>query len=137
MGRDNALPRRFFGAVSRKTSIPHYNVLLLGATTLAGSFVLSYDRGAELLNFGAFIAFMGVNLAALIHYKFRSKEKVPLPALIPLLGFLVCGSIWLNLTRSAQILGASWIAFGLLVYLLMRQRARKNPSGVTESSSFE
>ena len=29
---------------------------------------MSYELGAELLNFGAFIAFMGVNLAALLHY---------------------------------------------------------------------
>ena len=52
-----------------------------------GVFLLTYEKGAELLNFGAFIAFMGVNAAALVHYKFRSKEKVRLPALAPLLGF--------------------------------------------------
>ena len=123
MGRDNALPRRFFGVTSRRTAIPRNNVLLLGAVTLIGCFVLTFDRGAELLNFGAFIAFMGVNLAALLHYRFRSKEKVLLPGLIPLLGFLVCGFIWLNLARTAQILGAGWIGVGLLVYLLMRRKA--------------
>jgi putrescine importer len=122
MGRENALPRRFFGVTSRRTAIPRNNVLLLGAITLAGCFVLSFDRGAELLNFGAFIAFMGVNLASLLHYGFRSKEKVILPVAMPLLGFLVCGFIWLNLAHVAQLLGAAWIAVGLLVYLLMRRR---------------
>jgi amino acid transporter len=123
MGRENALPRRFFGVTSRRAAIPQNNVLLLGAITLAGCFVLSFDRGAELLNFGAFIAFMGVNLAALLHYRFRSAEKVFLPGLIPLLGLVVCAFIWLNLAHMAQILGAAWIAVGLLVYLLMRSRA--------------
>lgn len=120
MGRENALPRRFFGVTSKRTAIPRNNVLLLGVVTLIGCFVLTFDRGAELLNFGAFIAFMGVNLAALLHYGFRSKEKVIFPVIMPLLGFLVCGFIWLNLAHVAQLLGAAWIAVGLLVYLLMR-----------------
>ncbi len=85
--------------------------------------MLTYERGADLLNFGAFIAFMGVNAAALVHYKYRSKEKVLLPALAPLLGLLVSGFIWLNLGRSAQILGAAWIAVGLVIYWLRRKQS--------------
>ena len=126
MGRENALPRRFFGAVSPRSGIPHNNVVLLGLITLAGAFVLTYAKGAELLNFGAFIAFIGVNAAALVHYKFRSREKVRLPALLPLLGMAICIFIWLNLDIDAKLLGVSWVAVGLLVYLLMR-RKRGNP----------
>jgi amino acid transporter len=129
MGRENALPRRFFGAISPKTAIPRNNVLLLGAITLLGCFLLSFERGAELLNFGAFIAFMGVNLAAFVHYKFRSTEKVFLPAVMPVLGFLVCGFIWLNLAHAAQLLGTAWIGFGLLVYFLMHRRSKAAPHG--------
>lgn len=123
MGRENALPRSFFGVVSPKTAIPRNNVLLLGLVTLIGAFLLTFERGAELLNFGAFIAFMGVNIAALVHYRFRAKEKVLLAGTIPLLGFLVCCFIWLNLTRSAQLLGVCWIMVGLAIYLLMRSRS--------------
>ena len=122
MGRADALPRRFFGVVSPKTRIPRNNVLLLGAVTLLGTFLLTFERGAELLNFGAFIAFIGVNAAALIHYKFRSQEKVALPALAPLCGILICTFIWLNLNRDAKLLGAAWIAVGLLLYFVMRKR---------------
>lgn len=96
MGRGNALPQRFFGALSPKTSIPRNNVLLVGAITLLGVFLLTYERGAELVNFGAFIAFMGVNAAALIHYRFRSTEKVLLPMAIPLAGLIVSAFIWIN-----------------------------------------
>ena len=122
MGRADALPRRFFGVVSPKTRIPRNNVLLLGAVTLLGTFLLTFERGAELLNFGAFIAFIGVNAAALIHYKFRSQEKVLFPALAPLCGILICTFIWLNLNRDAKLLGAAWIAVGLLLYFVMRKR---------------
>jgi putrescine importer len=59
-------------------------VLLLGAVTLLGTFLLTFERDAELLNFGAFIAFIRVNAAALIHSKFRSQEKVAFAALSPL-----------------------------------------------------
>jgi amino acid transporter len=121
MGRADALPRRFFGAVSRKTQIPHYNVLLLGAVTLLGCFLLTFDKGAELLNFGAFIAFIGVNAAALIHYRFRSQQKVAFAVLSPLCGILVCTFIWLNLSLNAKLLGAAWIAVGLLLYFVMRK----------------
>ncbi|MBW4025977.1 MAG: APC family permease [Acidobacteria bacterium] len=124
MGREDALPRRFFGVLSPTTAIPRNNVLLIGLVTLVGAFLLTFERGAELLNFGAFIAFMGVNVAALVHYKFRSPEKVFLAAAIPSLGFLVCGFIWLNLNHQAQLLGLLWIGLGLIVYRAMRARRR-------------
>jgi putrescine importer len=123
MGRGGALPRRFFGVVSPKTRIPRNNVLLLGAVTLVGAFLLTFEKGAELLNFGAFIAFIGVNAAALIHYKFRSQEKVAFPVLSPLCGILVCTFIWLNLSLNAKILGAAWVGIGLLFYFVTRNKA--------------
>ena len=121
MGRSNALPNRFFAALSPTTAIPRNNVLLVGACTLLGVFLLTYEKGAELLNFGAFIAFIGVNAAALVHYKFRSNEKISFAAAIPLGGIIVCTFIWLNLGRNAQILGFAWIAVGLVLYWSRRQ----------------
>ncbi len=131
MGRGNALPERFFGVLSPTTAIPRNNVVLVGALTLIGVFLLTYERGAELLNFGAFIAFMGVNAAAMIHFRFRSQEKVLLPLGIPLAGLLVSAFIWLNLGRNAQILGFAWIAVGLTVYWL--RRANRSSGGASPS----
>lgn len=125
MGRANALPQRFFGVVSPKTRIPRNNVLLLGGVTLLGTFLMSFEQGAELLNFGAFIAFIGVNAAALIHYKFRSQEKVAFAALSPLCGILVCTFIWLNLNLNAKLLGAAWIIVGLILYFIMRKTTNR------------
>ncbi|RRA50316.1 APC family permease [Acidipila sp. EB88] len=122
MGRDNALPIRFFGALSNSTAIPRNNVLLVGAASLAGVFLLTYERGAELLNFGAFIAFMGVNAAALVHYKWRTTDVVRFPALLPLCGLLVSFFIWIHLGRNAQVLGTAWIAAGLCLYWLRRRK---------------
>lgn len=73
MGRDNAPPRRFFGVTSRRTAIPLNMFCRLAALPLLGCFVLSFDCGAELLNFGAFIEFVEVNLSALLHYRFEGR----------------------------------------------------------------
>ncbi len=121
MGRDRSLPPRIFGTVEPKRHIPRNNVLIVGFIALVGALLLTYERGAELLNFGAFIAFIGVNAAALVHYKFRSQERVTLPLLIPAVGILVCAFIWIHLSRNAQILGTLWIVVGLLVAWLMRK----------------
>ena len=67
MGRNRSLPPRIFGAIDPKYRVPRNNVLILGAIALTGALCMSYEQGAELLNFGAFIAFIGVNVAALVH----------------------------------------------------------------------
>jgi putrescine importer len=114
MGRDNAIPRRFFAALSPRTQVPYLNVLLVGGLALVGSFLMNYQLGAELLNFGAFIAFMGVNVAAFTHYYARSAERRWRDGLPAALGFLICGYIWLSLNTPAKVLGFSWLALGLL-----------------------
>jgi len=134
MGRANALPSRVFGAIDARNGIPRNNVLIVGACTLVGVFLMTYESGAELLNFGAFIAFMGVNAAALVHYKFRSSEKVFLAATMPILGFVVSAFIWLNLNHKAQLLGVSWIVIGIALYYIMR-RADGGPDKLPEIDS--
>ena len=113
MGRSNALPRAFFGAIDPHRRIPRNNVLFVGAVSLAGAFLLTYDLGAEMLNFGALIAFMGVNAAAFIRYYLREPKKKLSNLIPPLLGFAVCLLLWLNLSRPAQIAGTIWMAAGI------------------------
>jgi amino acid transporter len=113
MGRDNAIPRRFFGAVNPRTHVPSNNVVLVGALALAGAFCVSYGLGAELLNFGAFIAFMGVNLSALLHYWWRAERKELLNLVPPLLGFVICAYLWWSLSVPARLVGFLWLLTGI------------------------
>jgi amino acid transporter len=78
------------------------------------AFLLSYERGVELLNFGAFIAFMGVNAAAFVRYFWRAADKRWTNFAFPLLGFAICFFIWLNLSRPAKIAGGIWIVIGII-----------------------
>ena len=114
MGRSGALPTGFFGAVDARNRIPRNNVLLVGALAAAGGLVLTYQLGAEMLNFGAFIAFMGVNLAAFVRYGLRSDRRGISDVIFPLLGFVFCGYLWLSLRTPAKLAGGAWLIVGLL-----------------------
>jgi putrescine importer len=118
MGRDNVIPQKFFGYLDPVRNTPRNNILLSGAICAAGALTLSYQTGAELLNFGAFIAFMGVNLASIRHYYLRGESLGPRSILVnllpPLLGFLVCLYIWWSLRFGAMLAGAAWLTVGLL-----------------------
>jgi len=129
MGRDDVIPKKFFGALSAR-GVPHYNVLFSGALTLAASLALSYELSVELLNFGAFIAFMGVNASALAQggAKSRWHWKNSLPSI---LGFSVCFYIWLNLSGTAKIAGGSWLAAGL-AYGATRGSLKRRPAAIVD-----
>ncbi len=114
MGRSNALPRSFFGAIEQKNRVPRNNVLLVGGLALAGAFAMSYALGAEMLNFGALIAFMGVNAAAFVRYYLREEKKRWTNFFPPLLGFFICLFIWWNLGRTAKIAGGIWMLAGIV-----------------------
>ena len=121
MGRSNALPKSFFGVVDPSRHVPRNNVLFVGGLALAGAFVLpavagtatGYELGANLLNFGALIAFMGVNAAAFMRYFLRDQQKSFFNFLLPVLGFLICLVLWWNLSPKARIFGAIWMAIGI------------------------
>jgi len=113
MGRSKALPQSFFGVIDPKRHVPRNNVIFVGAVALAGAFIINFGLGAEMLNFGALIAFMGVNLAAFMRYYVRNSEKKLANFLPPLLGFSICLLLWLNLSRPAKIAGAIWMLAGI------------------------
>jgi putrescine importer len=113
MGRNDAIPKGFFGKIQAKRQIPANNVILIGCVALIGAFLITYDRGAELLNFGAFIAFMGVNAASFVRYYVRADKKKIGNLLVPVLGFLICAFIWWNLSPPAKIAGTIWLCVGI------------------------
>ncbi len=66
-----------------------------------------------MLNFGALIAFMGVNAAAFLRYYYRADEKKLANLIPPVLGFVICLALWINLSRPAIIVGSIWMALGI------------------------
>jgi len=126
MGRSGALPKSFFGIVDPKRHVPRNNVFFVGAIALVGALLVTvpshretvcggtlfcYGLGAEMLNFGALIAFMGVNMAAFVRYDVREGGKNPLAPLV-----LVAAVIGLVLWPGANQF--MYIAAGLLLAAL-------------------
>jgi amino acid transporter len=123
MGRDGVLPRKFFGYLKPGSGTPTYNILLIGGLAFIGAVVLNYigsayEHAGELLNFGAFLAFMGVNFACFWQFSMMAKtgykRNLLRDAVLPLIGFAFCGLIWWNLNNLAKTVGGIWFAIGLL-----------------------
>jgi putrescine importer len=121
MGNDGALPRRFFGEVHPETHIPRNNVLLIGAVCLAGGLIFSYQLGTELLNYGALLAFMGVNLASVIRGWRQGRAAQLVPMLLSLGGLITCFFLWINLGALARLVGTSWALVGILFWAARRR----------------
>ena len=144
MGRDNAIPRSFFGFINER-GVPRNNVLLIGGIALTGALLaspalnaavnaalgrqdiqlMSFTRAVELLNFGALIAFMGVNVAAFLRYVVRDGDRSPAMVLPPIVGFLLCGYLWINLGTTALVWGFTWSLLGYLYGLWVKRTSGK------------
>jgi amino acid transporter len=126
MGREEVLPRRLFGRWDARRGQPSWNLCWIGTAALLGTLLASYQSTAELLNFGAFLAFMGVNLAAMKTFAQALPRRWVANVLLPLSGFLFCLAIWWNLSRAARIAGAIWFAVGF-VQIAVKTRAFRRP----------
>lgn len=113
MGRSNAIPKKFFGAVSPSTRIPRNNVLFVAVIALLGAVALTFEQGVELLNFGALLAFMGVNCSAFVHYFVRQRHRTIFNFVMPTAGFFICLLLWCGLSWHARLLGIVWMAAGI------------------------
>lgn len=133
MGKENVLPARFFSYLDKKHNSPALNILVIGILSLVGAMVLNYQKTAELINFAALIAFMGVNLAAIrqLYFKVPQKErKLITGLLIPATGFLFCLWIWMSLPGSPKILGGIWLLIGVIYLAVSTRGFRRQPAAL-------
>jgi amino acid transporter len=139
MGRDGVLPRKVFGRLAPGTTTPTYNLLIIGVLTFAGAILLNrlgnaYELSGYMLNFGAFLAFMGVNLAAFWQFTIipppGHTRRVLADSVLPLIGFAFCGAIWWNLNPLAKIVGGIWLVTGLLYLAIKTHGFRAAPVNI-------
>lgn len=144
MGRDNVLPRRVFGHLSPGSSTPTYNILIIGGLTFVGAVLLNtignaYEHAGELLNFGAFLAFMGVNFATFwqfaVHRRIGERRRILADILLPLGGFVFCGLIWWNLNTLAKVVGGIWFLIGVIYVSITTRGFRQAPAMIDFSES--
>jgi amino acid transporter len=144
MGRDNVLPKRVFGHLSVGNT-PTYNLLLISALALGGAIGLhhignAYEHAGQLLNFGAFLAFMGVNFATFWQFTVVSRQDrrhVIRDAILPLFGFAFCALIWINLNTVAKTVGGIWFVLGLAYAAVKTRGFRAAPAIIDFGSGGE
>jgi amino acid transporter len=117
MGRDDVLPKKIFGHLSVKKSNPIYNVWIIGVLAYIGVITIPWEHAAEVVTFGALLAFMGVNLAALRHFWF-SREAIGhrnffVDAFIPSFGIVFCFVLLLSLQMWTKWAGLIWLVIGI------------------------
>jgi len=138
MGRDNVLPQKIFGHLNAERGNPSYNVIIAGILAYLGTLTMGWERSVEILNFGALMAFMAVNLAAVRHFGFsrelRGKRKPFLDVMVPSLGFLFCLVIFLGLQNSTLVAGGIWVVAGG-IYVVVKTKALGHPVTMDFSES--
>lgn len=139
MGRDNVLPRKLFGYLDPRRNTPTRNLWLIGIVAFIGTLFISYEQAGEILNFGAFLAFMGVNLATFWQFAIAQQpgrhRRWLADAVMPLAGFVFCFWIWLGLKSSAKIVGGSWFVVGLVYCAIKSRGFRERPVMIDFSES--
>lgn len=130
MGRDGVLPKKFFGYVHPKYKTPTWNILMIGFISLSGIF-LSFAVACGLINFGALLGFTMVNISVVAHYFIRGKKRDTLSffryLIVPIIGAIVCLTIWWSLSVTAKLLGFAWLAIGTLYLASTTNFFRKLP----------
>ena len=134
MGRDNVIPRRFFAYLDPRRNTPSFNIVMVGVIAFLGAIVLNYERAAELINFGAFLAFMGVNAAALREFYLapssRASRRFFADAVAPVVGFVFCFAIWVSLPTPAKVLGGCWFVVGTTYDAVKTRGFKERPAQI-------
>ncbi len=137
MGRNNVLPKRFFGYINPKTHTPTFNIVLVGAISLlAAAFTL--ELIAAFINFGALIAFTFVNVSVIAWFAIRKgRRRTPKDILsfivLPAIGMLLTGILWANLHTDALIGGVIWTAIGFFYLLVLTRGFRRKVAAFDEN----
>jgi len=118
MGRDDVLPKKIFGHLSVKKGNPNYNIWIVGGLAYVGVLTIPWEHAAEIVTFGALLAFMGVNISSLRHFWF-SREAVGhrnffVDAFVPGFGFVFCGVLLISLQTWTKYAGLAWLTAGFL-----------------------
>jgi amino acid transporter len=121
MARDGKLPAQLAKVHPRYKS-PYVSTLVVACVSLIVGLLFSerLDNLSRIVNFGALTGFLLLHLSVINHYFFRQRSRDWLRhMLFPLLGFAVIAYVLYEMDNAAKILGACWIALGILYYLVL------------------
>lgn len=137
MGRNNVLPKRLFGFINKRTHTPTFNIVLVGLVSLF-AIAFTLEQIAAFINYGALIAFTFVNLSVLAWFAIRQGRRktggdIFKFVILPTVGTLMTGVLWVNLSPNALLGGLIWSALGLVYLVVLTRGFRRPVAGFDES----
>jgi amino acid transporter len=129
MGRDGVLPRVLFGRLSRAFHVPWINILIIAAIGSIAT-LLDIDTATSMINFGAFLAFVLVNISFTVWiWKHRATDwgagRRVLMTVISVFGALVDGYLFSQLSHVAYVAGVSWLILGVVLVAIATRGFRR------------
>jgi amino acid transporter len=126
MARDGKLPA-VLAKVHPRFKTPYVSTIGVAVVSLLVGllFAARIDDLTVIVNFGALSSFVLLHMSVINHYWLRERTGRWLRHLLcPLLGLSIILFVLYEMDRSAKILGACWIAIGVLYYLILALRGR-------------
>ena len=113
------------GDLSPKTGSPIFNEWIVGVLAYIAVLTIPWERAAEIVTFGALLAFTAVNLVAMLHFWYSptatARRNFFTDAFIPAFGAVFCFVLLLGLQPWTKYAGLIWLAAGL-IYASYRTR---------------
>lgn len=124
MGRDNILPKRFFGHLSKRYQTPTFNIFLTTAVSLFAIFYQDDLAGAaSLVSFGCVCGFFMVNIAVITKFYIKEKHRDAISTIkyliFPSIAAITLIVVFVFIMPSAKIIGFGWLAVGV-IYLAVK-----------------
>ncbi|GAA3866548.1 amino acid permease [Leifsonia kafniensis] len=117
MGRDGVLPTRFFGRINKRFGTPVLSILAVSVVSLL-ALVIDLGLLAEMISFGALIAFSAVNQSVIKHYFIGEKRRAGSDLLnylvVPAIGMVLTLWLWTSLSPRTLLVGLIWLSVGII-----------------------
>jgi amino acid transporter len=130
MGRDGKLPA-VLARVHPRFRTPYISTLLVAGISVAVGLLFAnrVDELTRIVNFGALTGFLLLHLAVIRHHIIQGGSRNWLHHLLmPLAGFAVIGYVLYEMDRAAKIMGATWIAVGILYFAVLSLVLKRRPA---------
>jgi amino acid transporter len=128
MARDGKLPA-ILGKIHPRYKTPYVSTLLVAVISLLVGlfFGARIDDLSRIVNFGALSGFLLLHLSVINHYFIRERSGDWLRHVVcPMAGLVVISYVLLEMDNSAKILGACWVAVGVVYYVVLTFVLKKN-----------
>ena len=129
MGRDNMLfGSKFLGKLS-KYQTPMNAIIVSMVLSIVIILALDLNTVLMFINFGAVTAFGAINLAVIVYFFFKKKDKQIFRSLIaPLIGFGVCAFVWSGFDKATVLVGLSWLLVGVILGFIKSKGYKEKPA---------